>query len=192
MNTLEREQQTKLIALVQETIHKDEELRTQYHIGEKFRFIRDRLHALLDTLEKNLQESFPEEKKSVHLEASADEVMVHVYLYNAQGLQLRSWQGMVNPKFFYDYGVNRPVYGERNHIEAMIRSKSNKLQHAYLTFTVKRDDVVVSTDMRDSLGNPLIKLKENKLLPEKLMSFHHNDKNYILNSEGELILKEGL
>ena len=43
----EQEKKQKLLQLVRDAIAKDQALRDQYGIGEKFRFIREKLNALL-------------------------------------------------------------------------------------------------------------------------------------------------
>jgi len=165
----ENEQQIKLIALFNEIIQNDELLRKKYTIVDRFRFVRDRLIGKI----------------------AADEVAVYVHLYNAQGTILRNWQTMITPKVFYEHSVNRPVYVEKKFIEALVKSKTNRLHHAYLTIAVKPADLIPQTQ-RDALNNPVDKVKEGALHFNKFIVFTHNEQDYILDEKGELVKKDSL
>ena len=183
----EKAKQCKLVELVREAVERDAVLRKKYKIGQKFRFVQDRLCTLLEQLEKSLPVMTQREQVSAEIEA--DEVPVYVYLYNAQGTILRNWQTMLTPKVFYEYSVNRPIYAEKSDIEALLRSKSNKLHHAYLTVAVKSADII-SRDSKDTGGNRVIKVKEGVLYFKKLIAFTHNEQDYVLNAQGEFVKKE--
>jgi intracellular multiplication protein IcmQ len=183
--------EAELLGIVREVIQQDLVLREKYHIENKFRFIRDRLAALQDTLEKALAVS-DRLQSAQGISLDADEMLVYVYLYNSQGLQFRTWQNLVTPKVFYEYSVNRPIYCEKEHVNALLRIKTNKAQHAYLTVVVKQEHVIQLPDdltPKDSVGNPVIKVKEGSLRIEKLINFCHQEKEYILNPSGELVIK---
>lgn len=187
----DREEKLKLIDIVRATMEHDNVLRDKFEIGEKFRFVRERLNSLLDTLEKSLPPA-SSEKNSARA-VTADQVLVYVYLYNAQGLQFRSWQNLMVPKVFYEYSVNRPIYADKNQVVALIRTKANKAQHAYLTIAVKRDQITRPADdqsPKDALGNPLIKVREGSLQIVNVIAFTHQDQEYVLNEVGELVKKD--
>lgn len=193
MSKATKEQKDKILQLIREAVKKDNELRSQFQIGEKFRFIRDRLNALLNRVEENLTALQKEtEQKSTQLQD--DEALVYVYLFNAQGLILKTWQKMVNSSFFYEYSINRPIYADKAAIESYIRSKASKVQHGYLTVAVKKENILTgpetASSSKDALGNLVIKVKEGALHFDKLFSFTHNNIDYVSN-EGELIKKNG-
>lgn len=192
MSTEHEEQQVKLIQIVKDAIQLDITLRDKYQVGEKFRFVRERLKTLLTTLEKTLAElkAAAEAEKKVEAE-SAQDVIVYVYLYNAQGVVLRSWINMLTPKVFYEYSINRPIYSERNTIDSLVRAKANKMQHAYLTVAIKPEHILPPGDkpLKDSIGNPLLRVKEGSLRFEKFVSLTHNGEDYVLNARGELAKK---
>lgn len=185
----ENEQYKKLLNLLLEAIKEDQELREKYQVGEKFRFIRDRLNTLKIQLEQSmlqLQEKKVEQKDVV----ATDEMIVYVYLYNAQGANMKTWQNMLNPAVFYEYSVNRPVYAEKSQIESYLRSKANRTQNGYLAVIVKKSDVIKSAlPLKDAINNQLIKVKEGSLKFEKMISFNYNNQEYVLNEAGELIKK---
>lgn len=180
---------THLLALLHHVIERDEALRKKYEIKDKFRFVRDRLNEIVIHLEN--QQSAPLSAKSEEqVKIQEGEVAVYVYLYNAKGALLRSWIPMLASNVFYEYSVNRPIYAEQADIEAMLRAKTDKQQHAYLVIAVKSTDIVQMAGesmQKDSLGNPLVKVKEGSLKLQRLIMFTHNGNNYRLNAEGEFI-----
>lgn len=187
----EKDQKQRLVKLVRDAVLRDKNLRDKYQIGDKFRFIRDRLQSLLERLEKHAQLEDEEEKK-LHVDLAEDEAVVYAYLYNAHGLTFKTWQNMMTQKNFYEYSVNRPIYLEKSHVEALLRTKSNKAQHGYLVVAIKKKDIlrpVSASSPKDANDNPVIKVKEGALRIEKLISFNHNLQEYILDSEGKIIKK---
>jgi hypothetical protein len=188
----EQEQLNQLISLIQVALQRDEQLRQTHQIGERFRFVRDRLQTLLETIEKESAAKEKQVKVARTLQLAEDEILVYIHLYNAQGALVRTWQAMITPKAFFDFSVNRPIYQEMKHIEAFIRAKSNKTQHAYLTVAMKKERILPPPEegmLKDSLENPLTKVKEGSLRYERLVSFTHNEIVYELNETGELIKK---
>jgi CRISPR/Cas system-associated exonuclease Cas4 (RecB family) len=182
-----KELKEKLMQIVNAAVDKDNGLRAELKIGDKFRFIRERLLALQKNIDDTLKtiKTEVQENKSTLAE---DEALVYVYLFNAHGIDLKSWIKMLHPSVYYEYSVNRPIYGEKSHIEAVIRNKTSRVQHGYLTVAVKKDLILRKGDegFKDNLGNPLLKIKEGSLRPERLMSLTHNDHEYVLNEDGAL------
>lgn len=184
------EEKLKLIEFVREAIQRDNQLREKYQTTEKFRFVRDRLQSLLETLEKSLPDISANQSKSSQGLAS-DETSVYVYLYNAQGLQFKTWQNLVTPKVFYEYSVNRPIYAEKSHIDSLLRTKTNKAQHAYLTIAIKREFIKPQDENapKDAAGNSAIKVKEGSLNIKNVLAFTHQEIEYLIGEEGVLIKK---
>ncbi|HEX4044817.1 MAG TPA: type IVB secretion system protein IcmQ [Gammaproteobacteria bacterium] len=190
-HTAKKEQKESISKLARTMLAEDKALRDQFQIGDKFRFIRDRTQAVVTKIDESMLEMQQEER--VYVKALVeDEVEVYVYLYNSHGLSLKTWVKMVNPSVYYEYSVNRPVYVEKAHIQQVIRNKTNKMQHAFLTIAVKKTDILPTTDeaLRDPVGHPLVKVKEGALHAEKLIAFTHNDMDYVVDHRGELIKKE--
>jgi hypothetical protein len=182
------DQREKLLHFVRLANQQDTELREQYNIGDKFRFIRDRLQALLKHVEESLaSEEADAEPRDESL--AVDEVFVYVHLYNAQGLVLQTWQKMVSVGVLYDHSINRPIYTDKSHVDAFIRSKSNKAQHGYLSIAVKKITIQATEDLKDAFGNPIVKVKEGSLLFDKVIAFTHNGVDYVVKANGELIKK---
>lgn len=190
-NDEEKTQQAKLFTLVREAIECDEALRIKFEIGDKFRFVRDRLKELLAQLELD-QVTSSITIKDANLGLQENESVVYVYLFNAKGVVLRNWINMLNPKVFYEYSVNRPIYADKNEIEAMLRTKTNKQLHAYLAVAVKKVDILQSASdasQKDSLGNPLIRVREGSLKLDRLISFSHNGNEYTWNPDEGFLKK---
>ncbi|GEM_PF-687731 len=184
------EQHLKLNAWVKESVRQDDELRDKYLIVDKFKFVRDRLRALLADLESQIEVQVSAGNKT-QSGLAEDEVTVHVYLFNSQGLEFHSWRGMLTPKLFYEYSVNRPIYSEKAHIESLARSKTNPIQHAYLSVVIKQKDILQSGDAapKDAMGHSVLKVREGSLRFENLITFTHNDQDYIFSEEKGLVKK---
>jgi len=185
----EREQKLKFVEMIREIIKHDESLREKYEIGDRFRFVRDRLAALLDQLDKHAKSSEPPKEKIHGGGLGENELEVFVYLYNAQGILVNTWQKSITPKLFYEYSVNRPIYPDKASMELMLRGKANKTQHGYLTVIMNKSDII-SSDSKDAAGTPVLKIREGSLKFDRLVAFTHNDINYILDEEGELKVKK--
>lgn len=177
--------------LLDQAVQQESGLREQYQMGDKFRFIRDRLHALRSHVEQGLA-SLQKKSKETKIELATDEMPVYVYLYNAQGLVLQTWTKMLKPSVFYEYSVNRPIYQEKSQVESFIRGKHNKSQHGYLTIAVKKADVFAGDNeaTKDTVGHQLIKVREGSLQAEKVIAFNHLGNEYVLNEEGKLVSKK--
>ena len=192
MSTEDSNQKDKLLQLVQQALQCDNELRDKYQIGNKFRFIRDRLQALYNHVEENLR-LLEKEEKSTTFVLTEDEVLVYLYIFNAQGLVLKSWQKLIHPSVFYEYSINRPVYTSQTDVEAFIRSKTNKAQNGYIILAVKKQDIIRTQEtekLKDAFGNTLIKVKEGSFHFDRLVSFMHNDHAYVLNEKGDVVKKQ--
>ena len=193
MSNVDKEMKEKLKRLVEDSLRVDKELRDKFQMGDKFRFIRDRLQALDARIKEEL-DALAIETESKTDKLAEDEVLVYVYLFNAQGLVLQTWQKMLNPKVYYEYSVNRPVYTEKAHVESFIRSRSSKTQHGFLTIAVKKSDILSSppgTESADLIGNPLVKIREGSLKSEKMFSFTYQENEYVVNGAGQIVKKEG-
>lgn len=185
----EREEKQKLVDLVRRAIERDNTLREHFQVGDKFRFVRDRLHALLEQLEKHIQTTTAEAKQQ-KAGVGEDEVIIYVYLFNAQGATLNSWMNMLTPKLFYEYSVNRPAYSDKKAIESLIRSKANKNQHAYITVPIKKKDIhEMEEQKKDAIGNPVVKVREGAFVFDRMIAFTHNEMDYHLSETGVLVKK---
>lgn len=175
-----------LVELVEHTLAQDQALRTKYGIGDKFRFIRDRLQALLTHLQKSITRQITDEKNETTIRE--DEITVYIYLFNAQGSVLANWLNMLTPNAILEYSVNRPIYSEKAAISNLIHQKANQAQHAYITIPVSKTAILTET-VADNLDGKVIKLVERSLDPSRMIAFTHTDIDYQLTDERQLIKK---
>lgn len=182
-----QELKNKLMEIVTSAVNHDAKLREELQIGDKFRFIRDRLTGLQQTVEEALR-TIKVEESNVKQAVGEDEQLVYVYLFNAHGIDLPSWIKMLHPSVYYEHSVNRPIYAVKEHVEMVIRNKTNRIQHGYLEVAVKKTAIVQKGEdgLKDNLGNPLLKIREGSLRPERLISFWHNGYQYTLDENGKL------
>lgn len=178
-----------LYEILQSAVAEDEALRQQFNMGDKFRFIRDQLLALQASVGAELALIHDDVNHTAPVVVAEDEVVVYVYLFNAQGVLVPTWRKMVQASVLYEYSVNRPIYTDESDIQAVIRTKSNKQQHAYLAVAVKKENIYPLADgsLKDAMGNTLIKVKEGSLLFNRILAFKHNENEYRVNEMGELI-----
>lgn len=192
MSNSEKELKEKIQQLILQAIEADKELREQYQIGDKFRFIRDRLQAMSSNVQEELNALVEEIQKKAP-KVTEDELLVYVYLFNAHGLVFQTWHKMLSPSVFYEYSVNRPIYTEKAHVESFIRSRTTKAQHGYLTFAIKKADLFASPPgeeaAKDQVGNPLFKIREGSLKVNRMLSFSYQDNEYELNAAGQVVKK---
>lgn len=193
MTNVDKETKEKLKRLVEDSLRVDKELRDKFKIGDKFRFIRDRLTALDERIKEELN-ALQIETDSKTDKLAEDEVLVYVYIFNAQGLVLQTWHKMLSPSVFYEYSVNRPVYTEKTQVESFIRSRTSKAQHGFLTIAVKKTDILAlakgAEPAVDLVGNPLVKIREGSLKSNKMFSFTHQEKEYVISNTGQIVRKE--
>lgn len=159
----------------------DAALRQKYEIGDKFRFIKDKLTNLLKHYEEyhlvNIGTNLEQEKSM-----PVNPILVYVHLFNVGGVSLENWVTMINPRVFYEYSVNRPIYLQKKTIEAIIQSKANSQQHGFLTVLINKEDILTEIKNKDELSfyKESIKIKEGALLFNHLVSFTHQNKEYTL------------
>jgi len=183
------ESREKLLNILRDIIKQDADLRTQLQIGDKFRFVRDKLNALLNSVEEELT-VLRAETEQPEVVTAEDDINVCVYLFNSQGLDMQSWRKMVSPDVFYEYSVNRPIYKEKEQIDKFIASKPTRTQHGYLIVAIKKDAIFQLDDKtKDAIGNPIFKVKEGSLKINRVVAFVHNSIEYSVSPEGDISKK---
>lgn len=181
-------QKEKLLAVLNELVAKEAALREECHLGDKFRFVREKIQGLRESVAAALA-TIEEEVVSSAPVVAEDEVVVYVYLYNAQGILVPTWRKMVAPSVLYEYSVNRPIYANQADIDSVIRSKADKHQHAYLAIAVKKADVITLADTtsQDAQNYPLVRVREGGFSHDHILFFKHNGHQYRVTEENELI-----
>jgi len=177
-----------LIQLVSAVLQQDKMLREKYQVGDRFAFVSDRLKLLFGELQGYQSDVASSQSSSEDLAYDHDALTVYVYLYNAQGLQLKSWLALLTPKALHEHAVNRPIFIDKDEIEAMLRSKPNAAQHAALVMLVKQDDIIPSL-ANDEVKTSLIRVREGSLKIEQVVSFFHNGSEYSFDAQNGLVKK---
>lgn len=180
----DKERKRELYRGVQNLVNEEKELRKQLGIGDRYKAISSRLEALLRYVHQSVSLSKQEatvERASPALSENQQYVFVH--LFNTKGKLLSRWEAMLSPRLLMEYGVNRPIYAEQKQVEGYIRSRQDADEHAFLMMKIEQSDILPqdeSSQNVDTLGQPLLKLKEGALKEQGLIYFFHKNACYIL------------
>jgi hypothetical protein len=187
------EDNEKLLHELKNLLGKETKLRAKCELGGRFKVVHVQLQSLLKRFEikiREMQQVSPQisESKDIPME---DEQLVYVYLFNAQGEVLKSWENLLLPDSLIEHSVNRPIYIDKEQIETILRTKTKKMQHAYLEIIIKKKDILATTrhnsGLHDQFGFKLLRLKQGALKVEKIRKFVHNDQIYHLSKNNKLI-----
>lgn len=186
----DKESARELYRDVETLVNEEKELRKKFGIGDRYKAISSRLEALLRYVQQAV--SIPQQEITLNRASPAlveGQQYVFVHLFNTKGKILSRWEMMLSPRNLFEYSVNRPIYEEQKQVEAYIRSRPNADEHAFLMMKVMQSDVLRVGDVKnsDSLGQPLLKLKEGALKEQELAYFFHNGERYIF-ARGHLVL----
>ena len=181
-----------LIDILRSIVKIEDELREDCSMGVRFNVVRAQLQSLLEEIEQEVTyflntQASKEGQNS--LEIKEGERLVYVYLFNAQGMALKTWQNLLLQSALIEHSVNRPIYAEKEQIEAVLRAKSNKEQHAYIEIVIKDDDILKTAKsgaLQDQYGYVLLRVRQGSLRTENIRSFFHEDSEYSVSSDGIL------
>lgn len=112
---------------------------------------------------------------------------IFVALYSSDGGNIQSWERILMnlPRQM----ISRPIYADEEDVKALIRTKENKLNEAYVSMYVSQSDILaLSADKTpiDKLGKPLLTLKDKSLILDNINRFVHRAITYQY-SQGRLI-----
>lgn len=99
---------------------------------------------------------------------------IYIALYSSEGSNLASWERILNnlPRQV----ISRPVYADENDIKAIIKTKENKMNEAYVAIYINQADILpVAADKApvDKLGKSLLSLKDKTLNLDNVSFFVH-------------------
>ena len=112
---------------------------------------------------------------------------VYIALYSSDGSNLRSWEWILAN--LPGQMISRPIYAEEQDVRAIIKSKENKNNEAYVALYIDENDILpISADKLpiDKLGKYLIALKDGTLNLNNIDYFVHLSGTYQY-SHGRLI-----
>jgi len=146
-------------------------------IGKNLRDIRDKFNNQVNAPE---HEKVQLETKLRNKEAAwVGQQQIFVALYSADGNNLSSWERILMnlPRQM----ISRPIYSNEEDIQAIIRTKENKINEAYVAIYVKQSDILtLSVDKTpvDKLGKSLLSLKDKALVLDNIVRFIHLKSSY--------------
>jgi len=97
-----------------------------------------------------------------------------ISLYSTDGSNIQSWERIVAnlPRQM----ISRPIYSNEGDITALLKSKENKQNEAYVAIYVNKTDVLPCAPDKvvlDKLGHQLLNLKDKSLDLENITRFVH-------------------
>lgn len=112
---------------------------------------------------------------------------IFIALYSSNGTNLQSWERILMnlPKQM----ISRPVYNNEDDLKAMIRTKENKNNEAYVSMYISKGDILTLSADRtpmDKLGKPLLSLKDKSLSLDNINHFVHASGTYLY-TQGRLV-----
>jgi intracellular multiplication protein IcmQ len=161
-------------------------------IGKNIKDIRDKFAADIRAIEEShLQISAPSSGTTVDYSGMKE---VFIGLYSSDGTNLQSWTRILLnlPRQV----ISRPVYENEVDVKAMIRTKENINNEAYVAVYIKQSDIIkVEPDKAavDRLGKHLILLLDNAINLKNIRYVIHRNVRYRYVQEQliqEAILKE--
>lgn len=142
-------------------------------IGDKLEKYREKFHDSAMLWHARVVEA--NEKDDGSKPAGAAMKRVYVSLYQAGGQNLNNWQYMLS--HLAEHTMGRPAYGERDHIEAFIRSRPVPSNEAYLVADVLEKDIVSGMgkggERTDNEGRPMLSLNKGAVKLENIEEFVH-------------------
>lgn len=139
-------------------------------IGKNLREIRDNFSDKINAVEINQSKEIAELAKRTAIRSGMKEIFVA--LYSSDGTKLQSWERiLINlPRQM----ISRPIYAEEADVKAIIRTKENKNNEAYVSMYINQSDVLQLPPDKipvDKLGKPLLTLKDRSLTLDNINQF---------------------
>ncbi len=172
----------KLIELLDKIIEKGywEDTLFLQAAGKKLREFRERLKNNLAVSAESAEEKGTLIHRYAQKKISTKTQLVFILVYSADGSNLRQWESVISS--LAAHSMTRPIYKNEEDVQAVIRSKSNKENDAYIAFTITENDISPFFNNKvpvDRHGNELIVLKEGVIHPDNIEYFIHVSGRYI-------------
>lgn len=115
---------------------------------------------------------------------------VYIVLYSFDGMNITSWERIVAnlPRQM----ISRPVYSQEDDAVAIIKTKENKNNEAYVVIYIDACDILpmpIDKVPLDKLGKPLLTLKDRSLKLDNIDCFVHQSGVYHY-AQGRLVPSE--
>ena len=104
---------------------------------------------------------------------------IYIALYSTDGTNIQSWERILFnlPRQM----ISRPIYADEEHVKAMIKTKDNKNNEAYVSVFVNQSDLLPMQPDKipiDKLGNAMLILKDKSLKLDNINVFVHQSGVY--------------
>lgn len=141
-------------------------------IGKNLVDVREKFLAQLGTRSKAQIKEDTNLANRMALRSGQQEIFVS--LYSADGTNIPSWEKIVAnlPRQM----ISRPIYATEEHVQALIKTKENKQNEAYVGIFINKTDIInlpPDKALADKLGNTLLTLKDRTLDLENISRFVH-------------------
>lgn len=179
-NELTKEQCAGIITALNEAIEQGPWDKSNFltAIGKNLQTIRDDFIAYTAAVQTPVAKPVAEPPKPTLRHTNQREVFVS--LYSSNGIVLRSWeQILVN---LPHQMISRPIYADEGKLQALIKTKENKLNEAYVAIYVDEGDILPLSAEKtpvDKLGTGLLSLKDKSLKLENIIRFIHLSDVYL-------------
>ncbi|MGL5741194.1 MAG: Dot/Icm secretion system protein IcmQ [Legionella sp.] len=116
---------------------------------------------------------------SNRLALSSGQQEVYISLYSTDGTNMQSWERIIMnlPRQM----ISRPIYPDEEQLKALIKTKENKQNEAYVAIFINQTDIIpLHPDkvIKDKLGSALLTLKDKALNVENVSRFVHSSGVY--------------
>lgn len=154
-------------------------------IGKNLREIREGFVNRLNTSGHEKSKITAHLANRIALRSGQQEIFIA--LYSSDGGNIQSWERILMnlPRQM----ISRPIYADEEDIKALIRTKENKLNEAYVSMYISQSDILpLPADKvpMDKLGKPLLTLKDKSLSLDNINRFVHKSGSYQFN-QGKLV-----
>ncbi|HAT8593819.1 TPA: Dot/Icm secretion system protein IcmQ [Legionella pneumophila] len=154
-------------------------------IGKKLIAIRDRFLKRIGAASQAKLKAESHLANRIALRSGQQEI--YVSLYSSDGSNIQSWEKIVGslPRQM----ISRPIYADEEDIKAILKTKENKQNEAYVAIYISQSDILhLSADKApvDKLGKPLLTLKDKSISLDNISRFVHMSGVYRY-SNGRLI-----
>lgn len=117
--------------------------------------------------------------QAVHIANAKNQQEVYIALYSSEGNNFQTWERILAnlPRQM----ISRPIYSNEEHIQAITKTKENKVNEAYVAIYIDPSNILsLAADKTptDKLGVPLLSLKNNALSLDKITRFVHQHTTY--------------
>lgn len=146
-------------------------------IGKNLREIREEVLSKIDPDVQERANANLHQAKQLALRK--DQIKVYILLYSADGANMRSWEWILTnlPRQM----ISRPIYAEEDDARAIIKTKENKINEAYVAVYIEQNDILpISVDRLpvDKLGKHMLVLKDGTLNLDNVDYFVHQSGTY--------------